>query len=378
MANTNEPKITAVIERVCVRFETELLCAPVAVHPIETCLGEVPEQDRCTCSRELLELEVECQLRSGRTAAGGGISKTLSHPHSDIVGSCLLQARAPAVRLRSLIEGDPGAIQLTLTVIDGPDKGHVFTFAGHDVFLAGRSKQTALQLNDPYSSRYHFMIEINPPLCRLADMGSRGGTSVNDKVVKSADLPGGGVQFATGLRTALRVAVATPKTEQNNDVSDALTLLPGVSKGKGTDENDPESTQASSPAPPMSQVWDGHLSRSASAQSVCRRPTRRARPAPGQHQFAGVRIPGGTGTGRHGQGLSSQASNGWSARGRQGDHRQRGRESQADAASSMREGHHSLSAPPPPHRRDSSSCSKSATAHSSSWNMWKARTWRVC
>jgi serine/threonine-protein kinase len=44
---------------------------------------------------------------------------------------------------------------------------------------------------DRYFSRVHFMVEVNPPQCRLVDMGSRNGTYVNDKKVGKADLQDG-------------------------------------------------------------------------------------------------------------------------------------------------------------------------------------------
>src|SRR5436190_1987182 len=82
---------------------------------------------------------------------------------------------------------------ITLTVTEGPHKGQVFTFAGHDTFLVGRSNRAHFRLpsKDKYFSRVHFMMEVNPPQCRLMDMGSRNGTYVNGKRVQAADLKDG-------------------------------------------------------------------------------------------------------------------------------------------------------------------------------------------
>ena len=81
-------------------------------------------------------------------------------------------------------------MRITLTVIAGPHKGRKFSFARHDTFLVGRSLHAHFQLpdKDKYFSRVHFMVEVNPPNCRLLDMGSRNGTHVNGRKVKSADL----------------------------------------------------------------------------------------------------------------------------------------------------------------------------------------------
>lgn len=48
-----------------------------------------------------------------------------------------------------------------------------------------------LPLKDKYFSRIHFMMEVNPPFCRLLDMGSHNGTYVNGQKVLSADLHDG-------------------------------------------------------------------------------------------------------------------------------------------------------------------------------------------
>lgn len=84
-------------------------------------------------------------------------------------------------------------MQIRLTVTAGPDSGRVFTFTNHDTFLVGRSKHAHFQLppSDRYCSRIHFMIEVNPPHCRLVDMGSNNGTFVNGKKVPKADLADG-------------------------------------------------------------------------------------------------------------------------------------------------------------------------------------------
>ncbi len=95
--------------------------------------------------------------------------------------------------------------RLTLTAVEGPHTGEAFTFEGHEIFLAGRSRQAHLQVADGYFSRFHFMVEINPPACRLTDLGSRNGTAVNGQRVQSADLRDGDVIRAG--HTALRVAI---------------------------------------------------------------------------------------------------------------------------------------------------------------------------
>lgn len=102
---------------------------------------------------------------------------------------------------------------LTLTVTAGPHVGREFTFTGHDTFLVGRSKQAHFQLpaHDKYFSRLHFLIEINPPQCRLQDMGSHNGTYVNGQRVQSTLLHNGD-QIKAG-HTIFQVVIDSDATE---------------------------------------------------------------------------------------------------------------------------------------------------------------------
>jgi eukaryotic-like serine/threonine-protein kinase len=102
-------------------------------------------------------------------------------------------------------------MRITLRVTEGPNKGRTFTFTSRDRFLVGRSKLAHFRLpnTDRYFSRIHFLVEVNPPYCRLMDMGSRNGTYVNGKEVSAADLNHGD-RIKAG-RTVIRVVVHTPK-----------------------------------------------------------------------------------------------------------------------------------------------------------------------
>jgi len=82
---------------------------------------------------------------------------------------------------------------LTLAVTAGPHKGKEFPFDQHDTLLVGRSKDAHLQLSydDPYFSRRHFLIEVNPPRCRITDLKSRNGIYVNGQRMEIADLKDG-------------------------------------------------------------------------------------------------------------------------------------------------------------------------------------------
>ncbi len=101
-------------------------------------------------------------------------------------------------------------MRITLTVTEGPHQGQVFVFDGHDTFLVGRSKRAHFRLpsKDRYFSRIHFLVELNPPHCRLMDMSSSNGTYVNGQRVERSDLRDGDTIRAG--QTVLQVAVAAP------------------------------------------------------------------------------------------------------------------------------------------------------------------------
>src|SRR5262249_13812393 len=100
-----------------------------------------------------------------------------------------------------------GPARLTLEVIEGPHQGRIFSFHEHDSFLVGRSAQAHFQLpkKDSHFSRIHFLIEYNPPHCRLMDLRSTNGTLVNGKRVARADLRDG--DLIQGGTTIIRVAI---------------------------------------------------------------------------------------------------------------------------------------------------------------------------
>src|SRR5262245_53194650 len=84
-------------------------------------------------------------------------------------------------------------MRITFTVTTGPLAGRAFHFEGHDVFLVGRSPNAHCRFpeDDPFFSRVHFLVEVNPPRCRLTDMTSRNGTFVNGRKVEVVDLADG-------------------------------------------------------------------------------------------------------------------------------------------------------------------------------------------
>ena len=83
---------------------------------------------------------------------------------------------------------------VVLRVTAGPHVGQEYVFDRHDTFVVGRSSQVHFPVpDDRFLSRDHFLIEFNPPVCFLKDMGSTNGTKVNGQRVAEARLHDGDV-----------------------------------------------------------------------------------------------------------------------------------------------------------------------------------------
>jgi WD40 repeat protein len=77
--------------------------------------------------------------------------------------------------------------QITLRVINGSLKGQEFVFNSRTTCIIGRAKECSLRLPDVVDhniiSRYHCLLDINPPDIRVRDLGSLHGTYVNGEKI---------------------------------------------------------------------------------------------------------------------------------------------------------------------------------------------------
>jgi serine/threonine-protein kinase len=126
-----------------------------------------------------------------------------------------------------------------LAVTEGPHRGQDFTFTEHDLFLVGRSRSAHFRLPEVDFNPFQFLVEVNPPGCRITDLGSHQGTYVNGKTVEVADLRDGDlIQAGT---TVLRLTVEAPEKMPATDRHRALSL--------STDPSSPGLTQVRRPRP---------------------------------------------------------------------------------------------------------------------------------
>src|SRR5579863_19928 len=70
--------------------------------------------------------------------------------------------------------------KLILAITGGPMAGKTVVFDEHDTLLFGRMPDCHVcLLDDPFVSRHHFILEVNPPDARVRDLGSLHGTYIN-------------------------------------------------------------------------------------------------------------------------------------------------------------------------------------------------------
>ena len=208
------PPLTDRVDEVCDRFEAAWVAG---AHPrIEDYLPETAGPERESYLRELLVLEVAYRRRDGEHPIHGEYASRFPEHRTAIAAlfgvpsDCGVEREqtdrakaAPTTREATAA----GPARLTLEVTEGPHKGRIFSFQEHDSFIVGRSAQAHFQLpkKDSHFSRIHFLIEFNPPYCRLVDMRSTNGTLVNGRRVARADLKDG--DLIQGGTTTIRVAV---------------------------------------------------------------------------------------------------------------------------------------------------------------------------
>lgn len=132
-------------------------------------------------------------------------------------------------------EGRSFEMKVTLEVVEGPHAGLCFNFHDRDNFIVGRSPKAHFRLphRDKTLSRFHFMVEVNPPFCRLIDMASRNGTFLNDKPVSVAALTDG--DEIRGGDTRFRVRIET--TDHGLDTSTDPRWIPVSPGSKSPDDS---------------------------------------------------------------------------------------------------------------------------------------------
>ncbi len=79
------------------------------------------------------------------------------------------------------------------TVVQGPNLGLTKAFDRHASFLVGRAVDAHFRLpeDDLRVSRRHFLVEVNPPQCRVVDLKSKNKMKINGTEMAEAELRDG-------------------------------------------------------------------------------------------------------------------------------------------------------------------------------------------
>lgn len=190
------------LDEVCDRFEA---CWKAGRRPrIEDYLDTAQESDRLELLQELLLLDLEYRTRAGECPSAAEYKARFPQDRK-LIEDAFRQVLHSGPQESG--PGDESSLRILLEVIDGPHAGRRFEFSGHENFIVGRDPGAHFRLpkEDPYFSRFHFMVEINPPRCRLVDLVSLNGTYVNGRRVKATDLRH--ADLIKGGDTVLRVSL---------------------------------------------------------------------------------------------------------------------------------------------------------------------------
>lgn len=176
-----DPTPEQLIQAACDQFEDALEAG--GAPRIEDFLSQAPEDFQGRLLGELVLLEVEHRRRTGLPLGLGDYWNRFPQWQKDLRPLFVLLDEPEPVRRQEVV----------LSVIAGPHQGRSFPFHDHDTFVVGRAPEAHFSLpeKDPYLSRTHFLVEVNPPLCRVMDLGSHSGTWVNGRKTDQADLKPG-------------------------------------------------------------------------------------------------------------------------------------------------------------------------------------------
>ncbi len=143
---------------------------------------------------------------------------------------------------RTVRPGGSGPNRVVVEAVSGPHAGERHEFSGHQTLVVGRAAAAQLSLNrDPYFSRHHFCLEINPPDCFFRDLGSRNGTYLNGERCTERRLRDGDV--ISGGSTRLTVSL----TQEACDTAPGALSVTSV-PGRGGDGGQGDGGQSDGPA----------------------------------------------------------------------------------------------------------------------------------
>ncbi len=132
-------------------------------------------------------------------------------------------------------------MKLILEVSSGPDAPRSFEIeAGKEVQVGRMAPAQILLANDPTVSRRHFALRFDGETCRIRDLGSTHGTTVNGLPVSEALVTEGDLIMVgtTGLRVVIGEDFTTEALPLAPDAPPPIELAPTVLGGVETQEHE--------------------------------------------------------------------------------------------------------------------------------------------
>ncbi len=194
------------IDRLCDEFEHALL------------VGQCPRIDDylLRCSLDARD-QLQSELHWLEIDYGGHVEPAATDFAKQSFVQRLTDHAAGAAAGARLPESDPFCrtqCAITLHVVGGPNKGQCYRFDEHDVVVVGRGRASHIKLppKDKYFSRHHFLLEVNPPRCRLTNLSQSNGTFVNGIRVSAAELTSGDLILAGDTAIEIRIDASSSQS----------------------------------------------------------------------------------------------------------------------------------------------------------------------
>lgn len=98
-------------------------------------------------------------------------------------------------------------MRVVMDVTAGPRAGESFVFDRHKVVLMGRSDRCGEYClgDDTTAGRTHLILEVNPPVCRIRDLGSKNHTYINGNQVAAGEVTDGDIIGIGATRLVVRI-----------------------------------------------------------------------------------------------------------------------------------------------------------------------------
>jgi hypothetical protein len=166
-------------------------------------------------------------------------------------------------------------MKVTITLHGKEHDGRQFVFTEPGSLLFGRSAQAHCQIvGDPYVSRHHFLLFINPPEVRLRNLSRTNGTLVDGTLYTQGEDTGVASEAGTLLK------LASPKEKPEAILKHGSEIEAGYTKITVAIQADPDCVDCGRQMPDRVPVEEGRDLLCAECRAKRARPGSDARPAP--------------------------------------------------------------------------------------------------